>query len=307
MIDPEIIIEIGNEDQKKLVCAEIKCFIIIVEEYFIKTNLSCGWFEKAIIPLNFEQKVRELTDDENYKAFRGRVLVCAKSLLDREDKILLINPELFSTFSDTQVRYHMYLHETNHYISKQKKSDYSNLSTSNKYYMENIALLYEEYCSERFAFSINDILADGLYKERSQIFLDFHRNIMQRHYEIVCDIRETLLGVERAINDFKAHHNGDVFMQTVIPLLSPHLLSFFYLMAFQVAAPEILNKSILDFPHPFNHVAAIQLKELCHKSFPEQLEAENAIQIVRDFFYLFGFELFDPALGVKNVLGVRVF
>ncbi len=77
-------------------------------------------------------------------------------------------------------------------------------------------------------------------------------------------------------------------------------------MASHVLVPEVLNKSISDFPYPFNQAASVKLADLCHESYPEQLKEKNVIKKVRDFFNLFGFEFFDHPQGIPDMIGVRV-
>jgi len=281
MLKPKIIIEVGTETDKKAINEEFKYLLEIIGKPFKV------WFDAVIIPENFEQMIRNLINDETYSAVRGRIAVQAKFVQSEYGSTLLLNPTLFTETYDTMVRFHIYLHETNHFINSLNKKDFSNLSSVDKAYMENISIFYEEYCSERFAWSI----CREFLGEKTQKYRDYILNCIQGHLDIISSVPQSLDNLKKVKNNLKLHKNGDRFLRDISPILEPILLSFFYFTGIQKGSPESVNKSLLELPFPFNQTPSIEMANLCHDSFPESLDSEKSLEKTKRFFSQFGYEL----------------
>lgn len=287
MLKPKIIIEVGTETDKKGINEEFKNLLEIIDK---SLNV---WFDTVIIPENFEQRIRNLTNDETYSAVRGQIAVQAKFVQSEYGSTLLLNPIIFTETYDTLVRFHLYLHETNHFINSLNKKDFSNLSRVDKAYMEYISVFYEEYCSERFAWSI----CRKLLREKTQKYRDYISNCIQGHLDIISTVPQSLDNLKKVKNNFKLHKNGDRFIRDVSPILEPILLSFFYITGIQKGSPESINKSLLELPFPFNQTPSVEMANLCHDSFPESLDSEKSLEKIKRFFSQFGYELIMNLFG----------
>jgi hypothetical protein len=152
--------------------------------------------------------------------------------------------------------------------------------------MENISILYEEYCSERFS----NTICENMFLAKSHCYLEHIKSAIKGHYENILDMNRTFDDIRRVSEDFRHHHSGDKFVHDIWQIVEPPILSFFYLLAFQKVLPDYAGISLGDFPGPFNQPASIDISELCHASFPEPLEASNALEKAKRFFSYFGFE-----------------
>lgn len=195
--------------------------------------------------------------------------------------------------NDTQVRFQSYLHETNHYVNSLNKKDFGNLSKVDRVYMESISLLYEEYSSERFSWSV----CEECFKEKTQRYREHRSNTIQGHLDMILTTPQALNNLKKVINDFKHHRNGDRFIDEASPILEPIHISFFYIIAIKKVSPKFVIKSLLDLPFPFNQTPSIEIANLCHDFYPEPLESENALEKTKMFFSQFGYELKENPLG----------
>ena len=64
----EIVVEVGTEDQKEIIKSEISMIYGLIDEIEPRINL-----HQVIIPINFEDTVRDLSGNQDYKAIRGQV------------------------------------------------------------------------------------------------------------------------------------------------------------------------------------------------------------------------------------------
>jgi hypothetical protein len=288
MLEPNITIKIGTEVQKDIIKQEIKSFIEIIDKIF-KT-----WFDAVLVPEDFEQEVRKLVANDCYSARRGGIYVLGKFIKSDYGRTLVLNPFMFTESFDTQVRFHFYLHETNHYINSLNKTDFGCLSKSNQAYMENFSLFYEEYCSERFSLSI----CGKLFTEKTKIYLDNLTDCYQGHLDLISNSQKLFFNIRKVLNDFSSHGDGDKFLKDITPIIEPVLLSFFYILALKIVMPDIAEISLSDLSPPFNQLPSIEVANLCHESYPENLNPEKDIDIIKKFFYQFGFEFKDYPFGL---------
>lgn len=287
MEKPEIVIEVGTEQQKKLISQEIENFLIVIDE-FIGT-----WFDAVIIPSDFDQSIRKLTNDTEYTAFRGEVTVQAKFIQSKHGNTIVFNPIIFSDIYDKQVRYHLYLHETGHFIFSLNKKDITDLSLANKIYFENILTFYDEFRTERFSW----LVCQNTFKEKSLYYLNFVNLCIDGHWQILNSTEEKLKQIKDILLDFRFHQSGDRFLKEMRPLLKPIMLSFFYFLAVRTVIPKQVKKSIGDFPFPFNQPPSIEIAKLCLKTYPNPLDYENALEKSKSFYNQFGFKLEDHESG----------
>ena len=292
MSEPNIIIKVGSDAQKQIIKQEINNFIKIINKA-VK-----GWFDAVIIPEDFEQEVRKLTSQDDYSAKRGGIYVLAKFITSNYGKTLVLNPLLYTEAFDTQIRFHFYFHETNHFLISLNKADFSNLSKSNKAYMETISFFYEEYCSERFSLSLCESLSDKLFSKKSQLFLKHLKDCYEGHLDLISDSQKFLSNIRKVLNDFKYHADGDRFIKDIRPIIEPAILSFFYISAFKKVLPDIAEKSLSELSLPFNQTPSIEMANLCHESYPKDLNPEKDMNKIKRFISQFGFEFKDYPLGL---------
>ncbi len=288
MSEPNIIIKVGSDAQKKVVKQEINYFVKIMNEV-IK-----GWFDAVVIPEDFEQEVRRLTSRDDYSAKRGGGLTLAKFITSDYGKTLVLNPWLYTEAFDTQIRFHLYFHETKHFFCSLNKTDFSNLSKSNKAYMETISFFYEEYCSERFSLS----LCDKLFSKKSQLFLKHLEDYCNGYIDLISDSQKFLSNIRKVLDDFKYHADGDRFIKDIKPIIEPAIYSFFYISAFKKTLPDIAEKSLSELSSPFNQTPSIEMANLCHESYPKDLNPDKDMNKIKRFISQFGFEYKDIPFGL---------
>ena len=297
MSEPNIIIKVGSDAQKRTIKQEINYFIKIINKA-VK-----GWFDAVIIPEDFEQEVRKLTSQDDYSAKRGAHLASAKFITSDYGKTLVISPWLYTEAFDTQIRFGIYFHETNHFIISLNKADFSNLSVSNKAYMDTISLFYEDYCSERYSLSLCDklfslSLGDELFSKKSQLYLKHLKNCYEGHLDSISDSQKFLSNIRKVLNDFKYHKDGERFLKDIYPIIEPAILSFFYISAFKKALPDIAEKSISKLSAPFNQPPSIEMVNICHESYPKDLNPDKDMNKIKRFISQFGYEFEDYPRGL---------
>jgi len=295
--EPNIIIKVFSDAQKQIIKQEINNFIKIINKA-VK-----GWFDAVIIPEDFEQEVRKLTSQDDYSAKRGVHFASAKFITSDYGKTLVISPWLYTETFDTQIRFHVFFHETNHFLCSLNKTDFSNLSKSNRAYMENMSVFYEDYCSERFSLSLcgklfSMSLSDEFFSKKSQLYLKHLKNCYGGYLDSISDSQKFLSNIRKVLNDFKYHADAERFLKDIFLIIEPAILSFFYISAFEKVLPDIAEKSISKLSAPFNQPPSIEMVNLCHESYPENLNPDKDINKIKRFISQFGFEFKDYPLGL---------
>jgi hypothetical protein len=108
----EIIVEAGTDDQKDAIISEINSVYSFLDKYRTSLNLY-----QVIVPANFEQTIRDISDDQTYNAILGQIAI-AKIVDVPEGVSIVFSPWIYIEQYDFQVRVIWYIHELFHAINK---------------------------------------------------------------------------------------------------------------------------------------------------------------------------------------------
>lgn len=126
----KIVIEVGTEEQKKIIADELEVIQIYVETSPDPINVCGIW-----VPKDFDGKVNELQGTSNYVSDRGQLAV-AKTITTSEGIHLVFSGVLFTELYDTHTRMSTYFHELIHAINKNRFPVIPSTSPSNKIYYQ---------------------------------------------------------------------------------------------------------------------------------------------------------------------------
>jgi hypothetical protein len=153
----EIKIEISDEGIQKQIKEELDYFLIIAESMEPPLNIS-----QIFVPIDFQAKVRELTEKDDYKFQRGldnaQVTVAAKIIEDKDGTIIVISPILYLPTFDTMIRCFILTHEFTHIMNKSRFPKVPKDSFALENYLRTLYTLFDEYVADRFSFNLTERL-----------------------------------------------------------------------------------------------------------------------------------------------------
>lgn len=208
----EIIIEIGDENQKKKIKSELEyLFKNILEKTVISTPIE---IYKIIVPLDFNKTVNTLQGTSNFNSVRGKenasVEVLAKTIYCSNEISIIISPIIYFSAFDTMVRCFVLSHEICHLINKNSFPKVLSTSFSEKSYLGSLYSLFDEYVADRFAFA----MTQKLYIP-SESWNRFNLNSVQEYLKPVTDPRYYDF-IQKEISSFRIHGDVNYFWNAII-------------------------------------------------------------------------------------------
>src|ERR1039457_6911583 len=139
----DINIEIGTDEQKKIIADEIQIIEEILKLFDDPPNIIGLW-----VPENFDRTVNKIQNTSNYTADRGQHAI-GKNIPTDEGTHLVFSPILYTEQFDNVMRMQIYLHEMIHAFHAQVFPKTIKTSPSFNLYGTSIYILYDEYCTNR--------------------------------------------------------------------------------------------------------------------------------------------------------------
>lgn len=171
-------VEVGTAEQRNIIEHELELIQTIVGAFQPPLNIS-----QVIVPADFDQKVNELQNTNDYKHVRSVVEALATVLEIDYGIAMIISPRIYTEEWDFQKRVFIYLHEIFHVVNKKRIPRAELESRSLSLYFENIYRLFDEYASDRQAHEC----VDELFPSKSDLMR--------------CLIDSSIHGFIRIIND----------------------------------------------------------------------------------------------------------
>src|SRR5947207_2838236 len=109
MLNVEIIVEIGTDEQKKLITTELEAVTTAVKNY---PDLR---LYKIIIPSDFDATVNKLQDTTNFSSLRGHLTI-GKNIKYKDGTAIVFSPFIYTDAHDSNSRCFLYMHEIMHVI-----------------------------------------------------------------------------------------------------------------------------------------------------------------------------------------------
>jgi len=203
----EIIVEIGTEEQKELICKELS-FI----ENISKKLETLPPITQIIVPKDFDNKVNNILGIDNYESERCGHSVIAKVLPTNDGIYVLFSKELYSDLFDEQVRCQIFLHEFIHTLNKLRFPNISKDSKADKFYFERLYILFDEYKANRKSLKITEKIFPKLsQKYKRYVALDLKSLI-----KTICDDSSYLQKLREEISKFRLHiYNLNEFLKCI--------------------------------------------------------------------------------------------
>lgn len=280
----EINIEIGTEKQKHLIEQELELIKKVVEECKPPINLS-----KIIVPSDFEAKINELEGIETYKAVRGlgssNINANARIVKLNDGYAIVISPNTYSDFHDTQTRYFIALHELFHIINKRDFPKILEDSYVKARYLDNIYSLYDEYSSDRFAYS----LVESIFPSKSKYWKKSVDNDIEGFIGLINDSKY-YDSIRHEIEAFRTHAEIEIFCDNTREYIDELAISLAHIFSLFHHYPDKISRSKL-LESPFVNEKTFNLMEY-YKDKYEQKNTDlfDGIELIIDFMMNFGFK-----------------
>lgn len=219
-------IDIRSEELKELIEQEFRYVLLLFES---KHTFS----EKVVnvyFPLDFQSKVRELGESDDYISLRqeNRELALAKTMYGETLDTLVISPELFSSSLDVYTRAYIYFHELAHL------SDGIYRSPTTSFTKENLLTSYiNSYFAEYRADRVSFDLIHSFFERTSDSFVQFYVYNMTQYYENLRQEAQYQHRLRQTIHDFKYRHiSFDDFTLIAYPIIRSFLISISHLFGY---------------------------------------------------------------------------
>jgi hypothetical protein len=203
----DIVVEIGNNEEKHLIAGELSCISSILEYIPCPPSI-----KQVIVPFNFDKTVNELQGTDNYTSQRG-VLAVAKNVWTQDGISLVFSPLIFSNSFDWCLRFWFYIHEVVHAINNKAFPIIEKTSSVHYRNLSNIYTLFDEYDADRKAFrAVESLIPAMSFKFKSKM----SRNLKSFISSL---INETYFrNIKIQIEFFRYHGDIDIFLKTVFPI-----------------------------------------------------------------------------------------
>lgn len=192
-----MIVEIGNEEQKKIIQDELN----IINTVALTMNID-KIINKIIVAEDFDETVREIGKNPNYNAYHGHTAI-AKRVSTEEGSVIVLDSFLYTSASDIYIRLQTAFHELWHVFSDINKKDApDDFSIVEKWLYRDMGIMADEYSANRFSYELlENILCEG------KISLMYDNHIcdgFKGHLETITN-KSIFLQIQNRINSFRYH------------------------------------------------------------------------------------------------------
>lgn len=239
-------IEIGTEEQKKMIEQEFDLIKRIADECQPPINLL-----KIIVPWDFEAKINEIEGVDTYRSVRGLGLSCitanARITKINDGYAIILSSNNYSDANDTQTRCFTLLHELHHIINKQDFPEIPNDSYVKAQYLYNLYNIYDEYSSDRFAYSV----VEDIFSKESEYWKNSINDQIVGFTSIINDpIYYT--SIRREIKSFRTHADIHLFFRNIreyfdeLFISIAHIFSLFHQYTDKISRSKLLESPFIN-------------------------------------------------------------
>lgn len=274
--------EIGSEEQKKLIEYEFKFIELVAQQLDPPLIIT-----KVIVASDFDRAVNAIEGNNNFKSSRGTeshgISTSAKICKDGDGYTIVVSPIFYIDPFDNIIRFFVFNHELVHIINRRDFPPLPDDSYVRNLYAANIYALYDEYYADRLAFDITD----NVYPEKSQQWTDWVKSEIEGFIELVNDLSyyDTF---REEIKSFRSHADVDLFLRNIRPSYDVVSTVLSHLFAEYHRYPEFVSSADL-LKSPFVNEKTFALADYFKKKFEESsIELLDGLDIVREFMTNFG-------------------
>ena len=287
----EIIVEIGNDNEKLLIQQEIEFFVSIFEDFQPPLNI-----DKIIVPLDFADKVNELEDRTDYTGKHGasgsEVGVAGKNILIGKNRIILLSPLLYTAMFDDMVRGFILIHEIVHVFNAQRfpKTPDSPFTLQN--YLGNLFYFYDEYFSDRLAYKF----IERVFKEPSELWNNFIQDSVENYLAISNDATY-YDQISQAINSFRDHADVENFLKQIHASLSVTSIATVHAFARHHHIQEEMKNFVIPLSK-FVNQKTINLMDYFKRKYEERsTDLMDGLNFIAEYFTNYGIRFEDHPEG----------
>lgn len=281
----EILIEIGNNKQQKIITNELKVIETLLNMFKPPLNI-----EKIIVPCDFIKAVNQIQKISSFNSDRGQEqIVMAKTIELDNSCILVFSPTIYTKEWDNQMRMSLYLHELIHAINYRRIPKPIAKSPSYNRLFANLYILYDEYYANRKSFKITD----RVYPNKSKIFDDFIQGSFKSFLQSLID-NKYYEKIKSEINLFRIHGNIDLFLKETTDVFDAvaktiaYTYSYIDHFEFAKSQENLINKSYF-----INKKTKCLINFYRSKYLKDEFDLISGIDLMEDFLTNFGMRFED--------------
>lgn len=285
----EILVEIGNNKQQKIIANEFKVIETILNRFKPPLNI-----EKVIVPLDFIKTVNQIQNISSFNSDRGQEqIVLAKTIELNNSCILVFSPNIYTKGWDNQMRMSLYLHELMHAINHRRIPKPITKSLSYNRLFMNLYILYDEYYANRESFEV----IDRVYPNKSKIFDDFIQGNFKSFLQSLID-NKYYEKIKSEISLFRIHGNIDSFLKEVHDIFDAAAKNIMYVYSyidhfdFAKSQENLINNS--NF---INKKTKCLIDFYRSKYLKNEFDLISGIDLMEDFLTNFGMRFEDRKDG----------
>lgn len=291
----EIIVEIGNDEEKALIQKEMELFLVAVEQIETKLNIDLR-ISQIIIPLDFDGKVNELQETTNYQAQKeSGGAAMGKNVVIGDNVVIVLSPILYCVgeIFDTMVRYFLFFHELIHVVNRRVLPGVFDYQTSRDQYLSFLQKLYDEYSSDRLAF----ILLEQFFETPSVQWSNFVKD-MAKNYLVTAEDQRYYNYIRNKIQSFRQHGRVDLFneeTEATIYMIAIATMHAFARYHHDIENTELLNISATPFVNQKTYALANYLNG---KFRIGKTDLSDGIDVIANYMTNFGIRFEDRPQGL---------
>lgn len=285
----EILVEIGNNKQQKIIANEFKVIETILNRFKPPLNI-----EKVIVPFDFIKTVNQIQNISSFNSDRGQEqIVLAKTIELNNSCILVFSPNIYTKGWDNQMRMSLYLHELMHAINHRRIPKPITKSLSYNRLFMNLYILYDEYYANRESFEV----IDRVYPNKSKIFDDFIQGNFKSFLQSLID-NKYYEKIKSEISLFRIHGNIDSFLKEVHDIFDAAAKNIMYVYSyidhfdFAKSQENLINNS--NF---INKKTKCLIDFYRSKYLKDEFDLISGIDLMEDFLTNFGMRFEDREVG----------
>jgi hypothetical protein len=292
----DIIVEIGTDEQKKII--ENELFILIAISEILDPPAP---IKSIIVANDFDRTVNDLQQTQNYCSSRGEHLAVAKNVYTKDGIHLVFSAFLFTNEQDNITRFNIYLHEFLHAYNSLRFPSLITESKTEYQYLTNLYILYDEYDVDRKSLQIVDRFLE-FNKIKNTKYDQLHRLSTRKHIKGFIKIinnEKYYNNICFQISSFRFHRNVIKFLDAINPLFDEISKSIIHTYSYIDFFPKLYRIFPLINKSKFVNDKTITLTEYFRKKFDDnEPDLLDGIELIKRFMENFGMRFEDTKNGL---------
>lgn len=287
----EIIVEIGTEEQRRLIESELRTIEIMAGHFDPPPPIKC-----VIVPNDFDEKVNEIQGTNHYQSYRGGHVAVAKNVITNDGVYLVFSKLLYADEHDNITRFQFYVHEFVHAYNKLRFPSLETESPSRYVYLSNLYTLFDEYDANRKSFEITE----SLFPKVSHRYKLNNRRYLKSFVKSLVEDSKYFRKISNEILKFRlCHSDVDRFLKDIDPCFDEISKSIIYTYSYTDHCLKLKKLESFIMKSKFINAKTISLIDFYRKRF--ELGDSNLIdgyELIKGFMENFGMRFEDTPQGL---------